>query len=330
VYRVNRLAGHAFAVDLGGTKLRAAVTDVVGEILAERTVPTPHDDLETLVSTIVDLYRGLRTETNGAGGVAAACIGIPGVVQEGGHHIESAFNLLPLEDSDISIEIERRIGLPVIIENDVNLAAVGERWKGAGRETDNFVAVSIGTGIGMGIVVDGELYRGGRGAAGEIGFLPVGDDPFDPDVVQHGGPLEAAAAARGIRRLMLELAADHPTTTLSEGSTVRDIFAAAGVGDPLAQAVIDAEARMLAMAIAGVTAVLDPRLVVLGGGIGANPLLSDPVRAHLARLVPNPPHIETSALNERASLEGAIALALHRIRGELLGPVEFTSVRGDP
>lgn len=329
VYRVNRLAGHAFAVDLGGTKLRAAVTDVVGEVIAERAVPTPQNDLETLVSTIVDLYQQLVAETEATGGVAAACIGIPGVVQEGGHHIESAFNLPPLGEADIPTEIGRRTGLPVIVENDVNLAAVGERWKGAGRDTDSFVAISIGTGIGMGIVVDGELYRGGRGAAGEIGFLPIGADPFDPDILDHGGPLESAAAARGIRRRVLELAADHPSTGLDESSTVREIFAAAESGDSLAGAVISDEARIIAMAIGGITAVLDPRLVVLGGGIGANPLLADPVREHLTHLVPNPPRVETSTLGERASLEGAVALALHRIRGELLGPVEVISTRGD-
>lgn len=324
VYRVNRLAGHAFAIDLGGTKLRAAITDVVGEVIVERTIPTPQDDIRTLVSSIVKLYEQMKAETDVAGGVAAACIGIPGVVQEGGHHIESAFNLPPLNDTDIPSEIQRRTGLPVIVENDVNLAAVGERWKGAGRNADNFVAISIGTGIGMGIVIGGELYRGGRGAAGEIGFLPIGADPFDPSVQEHGGPLEVAAAAGGIRRRMVRGVADRPLTSLDVGSSVRDIFDAASAGDPFAVEIIAEEARLIAMAIGGVTAVLDPSLVVLGGGIGANPLLIDPVRQHLTRLVPNPPRVESSTLGDRASLEGAIALALHRIRGELLSPSEWT------
>lgn len=324
VYTVNRLAGHTYAVDLGGTKLRAAVTDVFGEILAEETVATPQDDAASVVEALVSMYTRLVGPAGVDGdGVAASCIGLPGVVHGGGHHIESAFNLPTMGDTDIPTEVARRTGLDVVTENDVNLAAIGERWRGKGRGTENFVAISIGTGIGMGIVLDGELYRGVRGAAGEVGFLPIGAEPYDPEVHRRGGALEASSAAGGIHRRLARLLPDHPDTTLGRDSTVRDLFTAAAEGaDPLADRVIDEVAADIAAAITAVIAVLDPELVVLGGGIGSNPLLLDPVRDRVARMLSTPPRVETSALSERASLHGAIGLALHRIRRQLLATPE--------
>lgn len=327
VYSVNGLAGHTFAVDLGGTKLRAAVTDLFGDVVAAESIPTPHTDAESLITALVSLYEKLtsRAGTEPAG-IAAACIGLPGVVKFARGEVESAFNLPELGHLNIVDEFEGRTGVPVVVENDVNLAAVGERWKGWARNTENFVAISIGTGIGMGIVIGGDLYRGVRGAAGEIGFFPVGGDPFDTRSLDHGGPLESAVASIGIRQRLGSLLADYPESTLDGAASVRDVFEAAAEDDPLATALVDEEARLISLAIAGVTAIVDPELVVLGGGIGSNPLLLGPVRALVSGLVPNPPRIETSALEEMASLHGAVAIALHKVRETLLGSLDQMSV----
>jgi predicted NBD/HSP70 family sugar kinase len=318
VYSVNRLAGHTYAVDLGGSKLRAAVTDLFGDVLAEETVRTPQGQGQSLVNTIGDLYDDLTAKAGARpDATAAACIGVPGVVRPSEGQIGSAFNVPGLDQFPFKGALGDRLGMPVVIENDANLAAVGECWRGWGRGCDHFIFISIGTGIGMGIVIHGELYRGGTGGAGEVGFLPVVGDPFDPANVTHG-PLENAAASGGIERRLEELLPEHPDTTLEIGSTVRDVFAAASRGDPLATELVDYESRLIALGLAAVNSVIDPQLVVLGGGIGSNPQLLGPVRECLSQLVPEPPEVQSSSLGERASLYGAIALAVHRIRHEVL------------
>jgi predicted NBD/HSP70 family sugar kinase len=318
VYTVNPLAGHTLAVDLGGSKVRAAVTDLFGDVVAEDTVPTLHGDGQRIVDAVGELYEALAAKAGATpGAAAAACVGVPGVVRPADGRIESAFNVPELDSFPFPDALAERLGMPVVIENDANLAAVGERWRGSGRGCDHFVAISIGTGIGMGIVLHGELYRGGMGGAGEIGFLPVAGDPFDPANRTHG-PLENAAATAGIAHRLRELRNEHPDSTLDDQATVKDVFAAAAAGDLLAARLVDDEARLLALGIAAIDAVIDPQLVVLGGGIGANGLLLAPVRDYLARLVPEPPEVHSSSLGERASLYGAIALATYRVRQEVL------------
>jgi len=319
VYAVNGLAGHTYAVDLGGSKLRAAVTDLFGDVLAEQTVRTPHGQGQSVVDAIGGLYDDLAARAGTfPGGAVAACVGVPGVVRPSETRIDSAFNVPELHEVPFKDVLRDRLGMPVAVENDANLAAVGERWRGLARDCDHFVSVSIGTGIGMGVVLHGELYRGSRGGAGEIGFLPVTGDPFDPVNLRHG-PLENTAAGGGIERRLGALRAEHPDTSLEVGSTVSEIFAAADRGDRLGVALVDDEARLIALGVAAVVSVIDPQLVVLGGGIGSNPALRGPVGDYLSRLVPEPPEVQSSSLGERASLYGAIAFAVHQVRQEVLG-----------
>jgi len=331
VYTVDRLAGHTYAVDLGGTKLRAAVTDLFGEILAEETVPTPPGHGQRVIDTIGAVYAALARRAGVEPEAAtAACIGVPGVVRPADSEIDSAFNIPGLDGFPLRDALCDRLAMSVVVENDANLAAVGERWRGHGRGCDHFVAISIGTGIGMGIVVDGELYRGGSGGGGEIGFLPVVGDPFDPANKTHG-PLEHAAASAGVRRRLTELLARHPASRLTAAATVKDIFAAADEGDPLGTRLVDEEARLIALGVAAVGAVIDPRRVVLSGGIGANTRLLEPVRDYLTQLLPHPPDVKVSSLGDRASLYGAIALAVDRMRQKVLQPRgEAATAAGGP
>jgi predicted NBD/HSP70 family sugar kinase len=209
--------------------------------------------------------------------------------------------------------------MPVVIENDVNMAAVGERWKGLAQERDHFVAISIGTGIGMGVVMNGELHRGSRGAAGEIDFLPLGADPFQGH--RGHGPLEWAGTGPALLDRLEARLADGATSSIERGDDVAAIFRAAEEGDALANELVDLEARLIAMAIAAVSAVVDPDLVVLGGGIGANHVLLEPVRAYVARIFPRPVEIQISALGDGAAFYGALAAGLRVAREELLAQV---------
>jgi predicted NBD/HSP70 family sugar kinase len=196
---------------------------------------------------------------------------------------------------------------PYVVENDVDLAAVGEGAYGLGQGLSHFVYVSIGTGIGMGVVIDGKLYRGSQGAAGEISYLPVGEG--DPLVNPGRGMFESVASADGVVAAAGRLG--------MVAATAKEVFDAARAGDETARKVVAAEADHVAHALAGVTAVLDPELVVLGGGIGAQAgdLLIEPVAGQLESLVAlRPPRIESSTLGSDAVLLGALAFGLTAAR----------------
>jgi predicted NBD/HSP70 family sugar kinase len=200
--------------------------------------------------------------------------------------------------------VRDELGTNVAFENDVNLAALAELAHGHGRNVDNFVFMSVGTGIGMALVIDGQLYRGAHGAAGEVAYMPLGmGDPHDP-ANRRRGAFEEAAAAAGVVRMAKKLGMRMPQTP-------ETIFVAARRGNPVASRVVEMEATRLALAIAMVTPVLDPELVVLGGGIGRNgDLLLEPIEQELRQLLPFRPRVVVSALGEDAVLRGAVAIAL--------------------
>lgn len=318
LYEVVSRAGYVFAADIGGSKVRAGIADPYGEVLVERTVPTAGKSGGALLDQLIRLYRELTPEAKlEPGHVWAAGIGIPGVYDAASDKVRSAPNLpLDMEELPVGAALTDGLGIPVEIENDVNLAAVGERWRGLARDHDNFVVISIGTGIGMGIVVGGELYRGSRGAAGEIDFLPVGADPFDGH--RGHGPFEWASAGPAILRRLEDELARGEGTSVDAARGVRGIFEAAERGDGAAVRVVEQEAQTVAMAITAVAAVLDPELVVLGGGVGSNPGLLEPVRRYVERVFPRPIQIEVSALGAAAAFHGAVAVALRAAREELL------------
>jgi predicted NBD/HSP70 family sugar kinase len=202
------------------------------------------------------------------------------------------------------------LGVDVAIENDVNLAAVGERWRGNSRKARNFAFIAVGTGIGMGIFADGQLIRGARGAAGEIAYLPLGGDPYDARG-QRLGTLETSAASAGIAERYVALGG-------TPGHTVREIFDALET-DEAARVTLDEVGRVIATAILAVHSVLDPEIVILGGSIGARPELKLRIEAHLERCMREPVSLELSALGTRATLLGAIGGAIDGVHRTLFG-----------
>jgi glucokinase len=303
--------GHAVAVDLGGTKAAGAISDPYGKILAERTEPTSTESTPKLVRQLRQLARRLAAD---AGvdwpAVRSMGIGVPGVVDPVTGAIGSAPNIPDLSGISFAEELAASgRDLRVLVDNDVNLAAIGERWRGWGQDCDHFAFLAIGTGIGAGVVVNGDLYRGFGGAAGEVAYLPLGSLSPDPEI-GPGGVLEDAVGGAGMVAHVARRLALGDASELRDGCSAADICAAAARGDRLARASVDREARLVATAIASVSAVLAPELVVLGGGIGANPLLLEPVRRHSHALTPQPPRIEQSTLGARAAMVGALWLAL--------------------
>lgn len=311
-YELNPRAAFAIGVDLGGTNLRAAISDLGGALLREVTVPTDARGGRDVLGQIHDTCRQLARRVNaGWQRVQCVAVGLPGVFNPQTGRMDLAVNLPSLGDLRVKDHLQAALGVPVLLDNDVNMAVLGEHWQGLGQDATDFVFIAIGTGIGMGLVVDDEIRRGARGAAGEIGYLPIGTDPLDP-ANQVKGPFEEAAGGAGIIRRYQEAGG-------AEGTTVQEVFAAAAAGDPVAVHAVDDEGRLIAQAVTSVASVLDPELVVLGGGIGSRAELLEPVQRWLGRFMRTPVEVRTSQLGHRASLVGALSVALRHAHETLFG-----------
>jgi predicted NBD/HSP70 family sugar kinase len=316
-YVVSKRAGFVLGADIGGTNVRVAAADLFGEPICDLKRPTTKDGSRAVGVQILEMISEVIDQAGASHGRPLALgMSTPGVIDRSSGRVTSlAYNVTPEGGFDPLAVIRGRFDLPVLVDNNVNLAAVGEKWFGLARGISTLVYIGIGAGIGMGVIIDDELVRGAHGAAGEIGYLPLVGDPFDPRHRLHGG-LEDEVAASGILAAFKSRRGDSDGD--GDASTAHEVFELAGSGDTIARAVVDHVASRLGAAIATVCAILDPELVVLGGGIGASPLLLRPVRGAAAALVPITARIETSLLGDRAALQGAIAVALQAARAQLL------------
>jgi predicted NBD/HSP70 family sugar kinase len=302
-------AALVLAVDIGTRFIRAALGDLGGNVLARRDVPFTGNDLESTIAIVAALCEELLDD-GGRARLDGAVVGVPGVVDPVDGTVSLASNALGIEGARLAGRLTDALDVTAQIENDINLAALGEQWRGVARGVDDFLFLSIGTGMGAGLVLRGELHRGRNGAAGELDYAFVGLGP-DAD------PCAAAVSA-----FAQEMARAHMgATSLLPPYEPRPIFAAARAGDPLARAIVAEEARRIALHVLPVAAVADVDLVGLGGGIGANgDLLLEPIRTHLANALPDPPRVEVSALGEAAVLTGALATGVRAARENVLTP----------
>jgi len=298
-------AGHVLGVDLGGTKVRAALAAFDGRMVAERTVPTDADGGPRIVEQIVALSAELCSDVGAdPTAIRATAVGSAGVPDASTGGLGLSPNINGIGSFDVVATLGDRLGHLVVVDNDVNMAAIGERHAGHARGIDDFVFLAVGTGVGMGIVSDGRLLRGSHGAAGEVGYLPVGADPFDP-MNHRRGAFEEAVAGGTVEARYLAATGTSLTT--------RAVFDLAATGDSAAVAVVTEHARLLALAIVAVCSVLDPGMVVLGGGVGSRPELLGPTRSFVAALRTEPVDLRTSALGDRAAVVGAVCCAINML-----------------
>jgi predicted NBD/HSP70 family sugar kinase len=290
-------AAHVLGFDVGARFLRGALCDLGGEVRARVDVDVAGQRAEE----ILDRAHGVRDQLLAMAHVsleeiAGVVLGVPGVVENGR---KITLGNLPGLDGITTSEIQERLGRELMGENDVNLAATGERWRGVGQGLDSFVYLSIGSGIGAGLILDGKLYRGRHGAAGEMEYAAAGRLHDDP-------------CARGIAAHVVSLLADGGyTTKLRPPVDPPTVFAAARSGDELARAVVAEEVRRISRYVEAISAIVDVQLIVLGGGIGSNDdLLLEPIRTEVSSRLPYPPALEPSRLGDAAVLMGALAMGL--------------------
>lgn len=312
-YELDPRASHVVGVDLGGTKIAVALADLSGTRLSKVEEPTDQSGGPAVVQQISRLAREAAAQAGVKWSlVGAVGVGTPGVENRDGT-IRYADNVPGLDEVRIASALRRSLRTVVRVENDVNMAALGEYEEGVAAGCANFVLLAIGTGVGMGAMIDGRLVRGANGTAGEVAYLPIGTSPHDPAALRRGA-FELAAAGSGVQALLAErLRRRHGRTSLSARSSARDVYGAAALGDAVAIDVVRAHARVVAQAVLAVASVIDPEMVVLGGGIGANPVLIEPLREELALIAPWPIRTESSSLGAAAGVIGA----LHQARRSL-------------
>jgi glucokinase len=308
----NARYGFVAGIDLGPTHTRIAVADLRGEPLAHRIVPTPSLAPAALLARVGASVRELMREAQApADRLLAVGAGAPGAVDCERGIVAEAPNLegwsrVPMRDL-----MQRALGAPVLVENDVNLAILGEHWRGAARGHDTCVFVFAGTGIGAGVLIGGELHRGDHFMAGEIANMCMGPQYADVDFGARGC-LETLAGLKALAGRWPRAAQADPARWVSE------LFEAAQGGDSSARQAIDETARLIGIAVANVAAVVDPSLVVLGGALfaQAEPLIHD-VRKVVERITHSPIEIVHSALGAEAPLSGSLLLAATEARRQV-------------
>ena len=312
-------AGFVLGGDIGGTNVRVAAADLFGEPICDLQQPTTKDGSRAVGVQVLEMISEVIDQAGGSHGRPLALgISAPGVIDRSSGRVTSlAYNVTPEGGFDPLEVIRDRFDLPVLIDNNVNLAAVGEKWFGLARGTSTVVYIGIGAGIGMGVIIDDELVRGAHGAAGEIGYLPLVGDPFDPRHRLHGG-LEDEVAASGILTAF-ENRRDGDRDGSGGISSAHEVFELAASGNPIAR-----EGRRPCGVEAGCGdrhRVRDPR--PRAGRAGRRDPMEPtvccgPLRGAAAALVPITDAVETSLLGDRAALQGAIAVALQAVRAQLL------------
>ena len=292
-------------VDLGGTKIRAAIADLSCRVLGEVMEPTDPRGGKRVIEQINRLCRLAALESKiPFENIKSAVVGVPGVPEKNTGRVLMAPNIADFANIDVQGLLSEALGIEVALENDVNLAVLGEQWGGAGIGLDDVAFIALGTGIGAGIIVGGNLLRGAANVAGEIGFLPIGADPFEAESLRVGA-FERAAATVGIK------ARYHKLTGSS--IDVPGIFDLATKGDDHAIEVVRETAEYMARGVAAVCAVTNPARVILGGSIGARDEIVSRVRALVLKCFPYEVDICVSKLGAHAALVGGAAVGLGRL-----------------
>ena len=316
LYEVRPEAGFILGLDVGREFLRGALADLAGTVRSRLSVRTKAVDAMARVQELA----GLATTLLGEAGITASqltqtVIGSPGVYDPKLDTLTLTGRLSGWDSPAVLPALRDEFGPTVMIENDVDAAALAERVHGHGRDIDSFAFVSVGTGIGMGLVLDGKLRHGAHGVAGEISYLPfaegTGSDARD---ARKRGSFDASASAAAVVRAARRAG-------VRGASSAEKVFAAAARGDSVAAAIVAEEALLVAKAVCTVITVVDPELIVLGGGIGQAPGFLDAVIDQLRLLAPVLPEVKVSVLGADTVVAGCIAAGLDRAWLHLVGRV---------
>jgi glucokinase len=313
--RFNSTYGYVAAVDIGGTRLRMMLTDLDGTVLSRWSVllgakqKTPEGVCRLVAEGLETLCEQSQVPINK---VLHLVAGAPGITNMTEGVILTAPNLELWEDVPLRALLEEQTGIACTVENDTNLAALGEHWRGVAQGVDNFVFIAMGTGIGAGIFMGGQLCHGAHWSAGEIGYFGVNGRERGPIRTHKTGQLEQIIGGGGIQEEWLRILRESDTPVESELASLKatQIFDLAREGDSRAIDLIHSVAQTLANSITDISLLLNPDMVVLGGGVGAHPSLCQETDKLLQRQEFARPVLRSSGLGTEAQLYGAVAAGL--------------------
>ncbi len=308
---------YVLAGDVGGTNLRIAAVSSGGRVLFQVSEPTPKSgEAGDLIDAAARLAEACITGGGGGQRPRSFGLALAALVNAREGLILSSPNLPELNDLPLAQVLSDRLKLNVIVENDATAAAVGEHWLGSSKDVESSVFVTLGTGVGGGLILDGKVYRGIDGTAGEIGHICVEPDGRPCPCGSHGC-VEQYSSATAIARIAGELSRQDSTSLLSGQAklTSKDVFDAAAKGDPVALEAFRTMGRYLGIALAGLVDVLNPELIAIGGGAaGGWDFFIEPVRSEIrARAFKHPAarvQIVRATLGERAGILGAARVAI--------------------
>jgi glucokinase len=321
--RFNASHGYIAAADIGGTRLRMMLADLNGTVISTwSTILLKHQKTPQAMCTLIHeglkaMCRETRTSTSK---VLHLTAGAPGITNVTEGIVISAPNLSDWVQVPLRNMLQSEIGVPVIVENDTNLAAIGEHWRGAAEAVDNFIFIALGTGVGAGIYLRGQLHHGAQWCAGEMGYFGVRGENREVMQMRQTGQLERVIGGVGIeehwRKLLKGSGVPRDNELISLHAS--QIFDMAGDGDPLALEVMTHTASLLADAIADITLLLNPEIVVLGGGVGSHPELCRLTQKLLEQHELAQPQMRSSSLGTQAQLFGALSLSVEAAEASLL------------
>lgn len=299
-------------IDISAGRIRALLVDGP-TVVAELAEPTRQGSAREMVAQIVGLAARLVTHSIPKGGdlrstVKAVGVSVPASVDPGDGRLGPSLAMPDMAGTELRSVLAAAFGIPVAVENDANVAALAEGRLGAAVGIDNYVVVVIREGIGMGIVLDGQLRHGWHGRAGEIARLPLGGEGVNSEQARSTD-YESVVSGSAVRSRMARMGWAARSSRLAGARSLAEAVLAASQGDAPAVRMVREEARLIALGIASATAILDPELVVLAGETGSVPGLLVPVSDQLQTMVAEPPRLVTSALGDRGTLLGAVEIA---------------------
>ena len=313
---------YCFGVDVGGTTVKLGLFTVEGELLDKWEIKTyTENEGERILPDVAEAIKGkIAEKLLKAEEICGIGVGVPAPVDKNGA-IERAANVGWMA-KEIKKELEELTGFPCVIGNDANVAALGEMWKGAGEGEKDLIMVTLGTGVGGGIIINGEIAPSHRGVGGELGHITVNPDEEATCNCGNHGCLEQYASATGVVRLARHLAEGYEGNSSikaavdnGEQVTSKDIFVAAAEGDKFANSIVDKVSQYLGLATANISNILNPDSVVIGGGVSAaGEFLRSRVEGYFTRYafpqVRRTTKVKLAELGNDAGIIGAASLAL--------------------
>jgi glucokinase len=307
LFSYNKDACSVIGIDLGGTKFYGALANIGGEIVHEVSLRHHNTTGEKSLALVADMIDGLLVHAQDSQPIRGIAVGAPGITRNQEGIVEWAPSL-NWRDFPLKQCLEEQFHLPTFVDNDVNLAVLGEHWFGSGRDIQNMMLISIGTGVGAGLIIDGALYRGHSKASGEVGYIVPNIHALGQSY-EGFGALESIISGTGISERAARRQGELGGTLVP---SAEDVFNAARAGEPWAVEIVEETIDHLALGIANINTLLDLELIVLSGGVARqSDLLIDGIYERIDGVIPRIPRIKVSQLGRSATVMGAIVLVVH-------------------